>query len=176
MEERVAIFIDGSNLYHSLKRLGIVDKLNFEKLIDELLRGRELINVYYYIAQLDFETNPEKYWKHQKFLNKLKEIPKFNIILCTLRKIKDKEGRISFVLKEDDIHLANDFLRGVYEDLYDTAIIVSGDEDFVPIIKTAQKLKKKIGNAYFISSSSQALRKRCNFSIPLNKMIQKIIN
>ncbi len=88
MKERVAIFIDGSNLYHSLKKLGLADKLNFKRLIEELLRKRELVNAHYYIAQLDFKTNPKKYWKHQKFINKLKKIPKFKVILCTCNNCK----------------------------------------------------------------------------------------
>lgn len=174
--ERVAIFIDGSNFYHSLKRLKLVDRINFRKFINELLRGRELANVFFYIAPLDFEFNPKKYWKHQKFLNSLRNIPKFKVVLCTLKKLKNNNGSFDFVIKGDDVCLANDFIVGAYEDLYDTAIIVSGDEDFVPIIKTAQKLKKKIGNAYFKSSSSETLRQVCNFSIPLNKMMKKIIN
>lgn len=133
------------------------------------------MNVYYYVAPLDFKTNPKKYWKHQKFLNTLRNIPKFNVVLCTLRKVKKKDGEFDFLLKEDDIYLANDFLVGGYENLYDTAIIVSGDEDFVPIIKTAQKLGKKVENACFKSSSSYSLRRVCNSSLYLNKIINKML-
>ena len=81
-KERVSIFIDGSNLYHSLKSLSI--DIDFQKLINELLKGRDLINIYYYIAPLDISYNIKKYWKHQKFLNSLRKIPKFNVVLCTL--------------------------------------------------------------------------------------------
>ena len=171
-KERITIFIDGSNFYHSTAKKG--KKVKFEKLINELTRNRELINVFYYVAPLDYKTNPKKYWSHQRFLDRLRNISKFKVVLCTLKKVENNR-KIEFIVKGDDIHLANDFLEGAYENLYDTAIIVSGDEDFVPIIKTAQKLKKKIGNAYFKSSSSQALRKICNFSVPLDKMISNII-
>lgn len=34
---RVVIFIDGSNFYHSTKKLNIVDKISFQKLINELI-------------------------------------------------------------------------------------------------------------------------------------------
>ena len=47
-KERVSIFIDGSNFYHSTKKLKIAEKINFQKLIKELVGDRELINVYYY--------------------------------------------------------------------------------------------------------------------------------
>ena len=51
-QERVSIFIDGSNLYHSLKMLKGV-KIDFEKLINELSKDKILINAFYYIAPLD---------------------------------------------------------------------------------------------------------------------------
>jgi len=47
-KERVVIFIDGSNFYHSSKKLNVVDKINFQKLINELVGDRELAKVFYY--------------------------------------------------------------------------------------------------------------------------------
>ena len=44
------------------------------------------------------------------------------------------------------------------------------------MIKTAQRLGKKVENAYFSSSSSYALRRVCDQSIHLNKIISKILN
>lgn len=173
-EERVAIFIDGSNLYHSSKALNI-KKINFKKLISELVGDRELISVFYYVAPLDIKINREKYWKHQKFLNMLRKIPKFKIKLCTLRKVREKDG-LKFVLKGDDIHLASDLVEGACNNKYDTAILVSGDEDFVPSIKIVQREGKKVENVYFSSSSSRTLREICNFSLCLNKIVDKIIN
>ena len=169
-KERVSIFIDGSNLYHSLKGI----KIDFEKLIKELTKDRILTNVFYYIAPLDITSNEEKYWKHQKFLAKLEKIPGFKVVLCTLRKHKNKDETFSFDVKGDDVYLANDLLVGAYENLYDTAILVSGDEDFVPIINTLKKLNKKTENAFFTKTSSKKLRKLCNkvtnLSIVLNEI------
>ena len=90
--------------------------------------------------------------------------------------LKRKDGSFEFDVKGDDAHLIHDFIVGAYENLYDTAIIVSGDEDFAHMIKTAQKLGKKVENAYFSSSSSYALRRVCNSSLHLNKIISKILN
>lgn len=59
-KERISIFIDGSNLYHSLKRIGI-SKINFQKLVDKLINGRQLISVFYYNAPLDITMDPERY-------------------------------------------------------------------------------------------------------------------
>jgi len=174
-EERVSIFIDGSNFYHSTKKLNIVNKLDFDKLIKELVRDRKLVSVFYYNASLDLGANPKIYWEQQKFFNILRKIPKFKVVLCKLRKVK-RDGVIEYEVKGDDTHLVSDFVGEAYENSYDTAIIVSGDEDFVSPIKRVKKLGKRIENAYFSSSSSYNLRKACDYSIHLNKIINKIIN
>ncbi len=66
------IFIDGSNLYYSLKRLGI-NKLNFEKLLEFLKKDKILISTFYYNAPLNIKINEKTYWEQQKFFNSLKK-------------------------------------------------------------------------------------------------------
>jgi uncharacterized LabA/DUF88 family protein len=53
--ERIAIFIDGSNFYHSIKdSLGLHDnEVDFIKLIEILKNSGMLIGIYYYNASLD---------------------------------------------------------------------------------------------------------------------------
>ncbi len=170
--EMVSIFIDGSNFYHRLRELDI--EIDFRKFISELLEGRELVNVFFYVAPLDISYNPLKYWKHQKFLDQLRKIPLFNVVLCTLKKIVTKKGEIIFEVKGDDVYLANDFLKGAYENLYDTAIIVSGDEDFISIVETAKRLGKRIENACFRKNASWRLRKSCDNYKFINNLVDKI--
>jgi uncharacterized LabA/DUF88 family protein len=173
--ERVLILIDGSNFYYSTAKKG--KRIDFEKLIKELVGDRELTNVCYYVAPLDIEANEEKYWSHQRFLNKLRQIPKFKVVLCTLKKIKAKGGGCVYVVKGDDVKMSNALIMGAVEDKYETAIVVSGDEDFLDSINMARKkYKKKVGNAYFSKSSSLNLRKACDFTINLNKIMDKIID
>jgi len=169
MEERVSIFIDGSNLYNNLKEYSI--KVNFEEIIKKLENKRKVMNIFYYTALLDKAYNLEKYEKHKKFLEKIKQIPNFNIILCNLRKTILKDGSIRFDIKGDDVYLTTDLIKGAYENLYDVAIIVSGDEDFIPAIKLVQVIGKKVINAFFPKSSSYLLRKACNGSINLKKAL-----
>lgn len=172
-KERVMIFIDGSNLYYSLKNLGI-DKIDFEKLLTILKKDKLLVSTFYYNAPLNINIKPKTYWGQQKFFDELRKIPDFNVVLCRLRKHKRKDGNYVFDVKGDDVHLAVDLVSGAYENIYDTAIIVSGDEDFVPAIKKAQKLGKKIINAYFKSSSSASLKKTCNDFIYMNELIKSL--
>ncbi len=93
--------------------------------------------------------------------------------MCKLRKHKRHNGKFVFDVKGDDVHLAVDLISGAYENLYDSAIIVSGDEDFVPAIKKVQKLGKKVINAYFKGSSSTTLKKTCNEYVFMNDLINE---
>lgn len=176
--ERVMIFIDGSNFYHSSKKAfpSLNSNIDFQKLVEHLTRGRLLISVNYYTASLDRSFNEEKYWKQQKFLDDLRKLPGFRIVLCRMRKDKDgsQPSGYRFVVKGDDINIATDMVGDAYENKYDTVIIVSGDGDFVPAIKRVQKLGKKVENAYFHISSSDNLKSICDSSILIDeKTIKK---
>lgn len=163
------IFIDGSNLYHSLKRYKI--KTNLENIIKKLETKREIIGIFYYTAMMDKKFDEKRYNDHKNFLDKIKKIPNFNVVLCNLRKTRLDDGSYRFEIKGDDVHLATDLIKGSYENLYDIAIIVTGDEDFIPAIKLVQKNGKKVVNAFFPKSSSYLLRNRCNGSINLKKAL-----
>ena len=142
INQRVAIFIDGSNLYHNLKRFYI--KTKFEEIMKKVETRRQVVDIFYYTALLDKSINEEKCKGHERFLDKIKEIPNFHVVLCNLRKVILKDGSVDFAIKGDDIYLATDLIGGAYENLYDIAIIVSGDADFIPAIKLVQKNGKKL--------------------------------
>ena len=172
--KRVSIFIDGNNFYHGLKYIfkdsrKFID-FNFEKLCKLLTEDNKIINIFYYNACLDKNENKDKYESQQRFFEKLRKIPKFNLILCKLlkRKIKGK-NEYYYVLKEDDIHMAVDMVEGSCENQFDISILVSGDGDFVPAVKSAQKHNKKVENIYFKKSSSRNLKEICNKSVELTK-------
>lgn len=177
MSERVVVFIDGSNFYHSLKdSFGIHDNANFRgevfnNLIHKIIGNRTLIGVYYYNAPLDRNYNKDTYSKQQRFFEELKRLPGWRITLCRLR--KDSEGK--YTIKGDDIQIAVDMVRLAYENAFDIAILISGDGDFVPAIQTIQKLGKKVENAYFTISTSYYLRQVCDNSILLDKIIPELL-
>lgn len=171
-----SIFIDGNNFYHGLKSLYKDSKkyidFSFEKLCNYLSNKNDIISIFYYNATLDKNYDSNKYDSQQKFFKKLKLIPKFNLILCKMLKRKlNNQKRYYYVLKEDDIHLAVDMVEGAYNNLFDTAIIISGDGDFLPAVKSVQKKNKKVVNVYFKKSSSRHLKQYCDKSIELTKEI-----
>jgi len=167
--QRVAIFIDGSNLYHNLKRFNI--KIKFEEIIKKVETKREVVDIFYYTALLDKLIDEKSYNEHRRFLDKIKKIPNFHVVLCNLRKVILGDGSVDFAIKGDDVCLATDLIKGAYENLYDIAIIVSGDADFIPAINLVQKNGKKVINAFFPKSSSYLLRNCRDGSINLKKVL-----
>jgi uncharacterized LabA/DUF88 family protein len=79
MQERVAIFIDGGNLYHGLKKDFLRTKLDFEKFVRKVLGGRRLFRVYYYTALPKQHEDQTKYIAQQRFLDALDHVPYFDV-------------------------------------------------------------------------------------------------
>ena len=172
----MAIFIDGNNFYFGLKKIYGDDfkamKFNFEKFCNFIANNREIIEVHYYNAPLDRTKDLEKYKSQQKFFEKLKKIPKFNVVLCKLlrRKIRGM-NQYYYVLKEDDIHMAGDMIKGAFKNFYDVALLVSGDGDFVPAVRIVREEGKKVENIYFKKSASTNLKQNCDKSFMLKKNV-----
>ena len=141
-----------------------IRKINFEEFAKLIAGNRELQCVFYYTAMMDKDFDAERFAKHQRFLQKLSSIPKFKIVFCTFKKIIENSGKIRYEIKGDDVQLANDMLVGAYENRYDVAVLVSGDEDFKPVVRTIRRLDKRVENVFFRGCSSSRLRKTCNSS------------
>ncbi len=174
-DERVIVFIDGSNLYHIVKNL-LPDKkpndFNFEKFVKQLAGNRKLVKTYYYNVPLDRRKNEENYVKQQKFFDKIQRIPDFNFVLCRLQR-KKINGKITYEAKEDDIHLAVDMVKLAYNDAYDTAILISSDGDFVPAVQAVQEKGKNVENIGFENKFSYHLQQVCDNFIKLRKHVTK---
>ena len=172
---RVSIFIDGNNFYFGLKKVFENKNLgdfDFGEFCKFLSANDEIVDIFYYNAPLDRTRNLKKYQKQQRFFEKLKKIPKFNLVLCNLMKRRiNGTDNFYYVLKEDDIHMAVDLVRGAFMDKYDKAIVVSGDGDFVPAVLAAKEKKKITFNACFRRSASTNLKKNCDGLIKLNEKV-----
>lgn len=162
------IFIDGSNLYHLLKKLypnKNPNTFNFSKFTKILCKNRNLIRTYYYNAILDQRKDPGKYAKQQQFFEKLRLIPNFELTICRMQK-EFIDGEIHYFVKEDDISIAVDMLKLAFNNAYDTAILVSTDGDFVPAVKAVKELGKKAENVGFENKFSWHLKQTCDkFSV-----------
>ena len=109
--QRVGIFIDTQNLYHSAKNL-YHSKVNFGAVVKEALAGRILIRAVAYVIRT--ESEEEK--------------------LGIETKVKDIRIFAGGAKKADwDIGMAIDALAMAHK--LDTVILATGDGDFVPLVE-----------------------------------------
>jgi len=191
-KERVAIFIDGSNFYHGLKAFIGNTKVDFAKFSKLLCGDRELVRAYYYNVPVNQEAFPDIYKDQQRFFDSLKNVPYFALKLGRLEKriinvdrqgliktfgediaklIIEKWGEtiVTYVEKGVDIDLATDMLRLAYNNAYDTAIIVTGDGDFVSAVTGVKDMGKHVENANFKDGKGYHIRTACDKFISLDK-------
>ena len=150
------IFIDGSNLYRSLKDTCGRTDLDYEKLCLALSDGRELRRAYYYNARRDQSREPERYVSQQQFFDYLRRVPKLEVRLGNLVYRGFPEPRP--IQKGVDVRLATDMLVYALRGNYDTAILVSGDTDFADAVQAVKELGRNVEIALFGVGSSRALR------------------
>jgi len=150
--ERVAIFIDGSNLYHALESNMKRHDLNFTEFVRKLCGERSLLRTYYYNALQDVAQRPDAFREQQEFIEGLKKTPYLEVRLGT---IKTAQG--TQVEKGVDIMLATDVLYYAWNNFYDTAVLVSGDADFAYAFQTVKNMGKHVEVAYFEGATSREL-------------------
>ena len=70
-----------------------------------------------------------------------------------------------------DIKMAIHMIRGAIENVYDVAILVSGDADFAPVVETIHHidLSKKIEHACFPVDQARELMDICDRRIVLDQ-------
>ena len=152
MEDRVAIFIDGSNLYHALENNFRRHDLNFADFAIKLSGSRRLFRTYYYNVLQDPTQRPDSYREQQEFLGILRKTPYLEVRLGST-----KVAQGIPVEKGIDIMLATDLLYFAWNDFYDVALLVSGDSDFAYALQAVKNMGKHAEVAYFESSVSKDL-------------------
>ncbi len=165
INERVAVFIDGGNMFHATNALKL--KINYRRLVEILRKDRWLLRAYFYTGipsgDLPKEVR-EQLRRQQGFLNELQNA---GIKVKTIPLKKTPEG---YIEKGIDILIATDMISLAYKDAYDTAILVSGDSDFIPVVEKVQEIGKRVENASFKKTSSYELRKVCDEFVLLDNI------
>ena len=117
--QRVGVFVDAQNMYHSAKNL-YHGKANFKKILEAAVGNRQLIRAFVYVIKP--ETGEEK-----AFIEAL-EKSGYEI------KVKDLQIFAGGMKKADwDVGMAMDAV--ILADKVDVAVLVTGDGDFVPLIE-----------------------------------------
>lgn len=163
-KNRVAIYIDGSNLYHKLKDLSIPNKTHYdyEKLCLWLARDREIISCRYYIGVVRAKEDDERGQKLRREQQKLfAHLTKQNF---TIKRGYLMNNGGAYHEKGVDVQIAVDMLIGAYENLYDTAILLSSDTDLIPAIKKIKYMGKNVEYIGFAHKPSFGLQKYATLS------------
>lgn len=139
-EQRVGIFIDAQNLYHSAKNL-YKRKVNFGAIVKDALAGRRLVRAIAYV--ITTESGEE-----QGFFEALEK-------LGIETKTKDLQIFYGGSKKADwDVGIAVDAIRMAPK--LDAIILISGDGDFIPLVEYL-KTNTQVEAVSFGKSSSSRL-------------------
>jgi len=172
MADRVMIFIDGSNLYHSLKNhFGRTD-LDMGRFCRKLLGRQQLIRMYYYNAKVGQKEEPERYKHQQAFFAGVKAIPYTELRLGRL--VYNNWPNVPPYEKGTDVQLATDMITHNFKNNYDVAILVAGDNDFVGALQAVKDNGKHVEVALFgKQGTSRQLRDTADRVITINARFLK---
>jgi uncharacterized LabA/DUF88 family protein len=145
--DRVMIFIDGSNLYHSLKGYFKRTDIDIGKFCRKLVDKRHLIRIYYYNARVGRVEEPERYKSQQTFFNSVGSIPYSELRLGRL--VYNNWPNTPPYEKGIDVQLTTDLLTHSFKNNYDIAILVAGDSDFVGALQAVKDNGKNVEVALF---------------------------
>jgi uncharacterized LabA/DUF88 family protein len=141
VKNRIAMFIDGSNLYHSAKELGY--EINYQDFFDWFQDANSVCQAFFYTG-IDSSNQQQK-----QFLYRLESYGYQIISKEVVKRFNgSKKANLDVELALDLVNKAND---------YDTAILVSGDGDFSEAIKQVKALNKRVEVISFRSTTSQRL-------------------
>lgn len=185
---RVGFFVDGFNLFHSLKAVerdmpGVQVKwLDLEGLCREYLSqiggGAELAEIHYFTAYAE-HLDPEalgKVRRHKLYVRALTAMKQAEIHLSRFQSKQvwshdDQKWHKVYEEKETDVDLACHMMELASRDRLDTAVLLSGDSDFVPLCGSFQRTyPSKIFAVLFpYKRVSKELRKRTPLHFTITK-------
>lgn len=171
---RVAFFIDGFNLYHAIDdaKLDKYKWFDLSKLAAAFTLSKDEIKVVYYFTA--YATwMPEKHARHKIYVRAL-ESKNVKIVFGEFKQ-RDKtcpkcnQSYKTFEEKETDVNIAIKLFQGAVLDLYDTAVIVSGDSDLVPSVEAVKETfpNKTIGVIIPIGRRAESLKQAAHFHMKM---------
>jgi len=153
--QRVGIFIDIQNLYHSAKNLYSA-RVNYRELLKELLAGRSLIRAMGYVVKSETAFGEASFFE---------VLEKNGIEL----RVKDLQIFPGGMKKANwDVGMAVDAIR--MANSIDVVILVTGDGDFIPLVEYLKwGLGKEVEVAAFGRSASAKLKEVADSFIDIEK-------
>ena len=141
-EQRVAVFIDVQNMYHSARNL-FGARVNFKEVVKEAVAGRKLIRAFAYVVRT--KSGEEKAFFEALIKSGIET------------RVKDLQEFFGGAKKADwDVGMALDAVRT--SEIVDALVIVSGDGDFLPLVEYLKGKGRRVEIVAFDRTASQKLK------------------
>lgn len=158
-EQRVGVFVDVSNMYHTAKHLFSAN-VNYGKILEEAVSGRKLIRAVAYVVRSQ-SSEEESFF--EALSNQGYEV-----------NVKDLQVFIGGAKKGDwDVGIAMDIMRMASK--LDVIVLASGDGDFTELLKHAKALGCRTEVVAFGKSASSSLVEEADSFVDLNKQKAKFL-
>lgn len=163
-DERLALFIDGSNLYAAARALGF--DIDYKLLRSEFVRRGKLVRAFYYTALLE----DQEYSPIRPLVDWL-DYNGFSMVTKPAKEFTDSMGRRK-VKGNMDIELAVDAME--LADRMDHMVLFSGDGDFRPLVEGIQRKGVRVSVVSTIRSQppmiADELRRQADNFIELDEL------
>lgn len=167
-QERVALFIDGSNLYAAARMLGF--DIDYKRLLKAFTCEARLIRAFYYTALLE-----EQEFSPLRPLVDWLDYNGYTMVTKPTKEFTDSEGRRK-IKGNMDIELAIDVME-MAEHL-DHVVIFSGDGDFRRLVEAVQRKGLRVTVVSTVQSKppmvADELRRQADNFIELNDLRSRI--
>ncbi len=167
-DERLALFIDGANLYSSARALGL--EIDFRKVLEEFRKKGRLLRANYYTTLLENDD----YSPIRPLVDWL-AYNGFNVLTKPAREYTDREGRRR-VRGNMNIEMAVDMLS--LADHLDHAVLFSGEGDFRRLIESLKAKGVRVTVISTVKSQppmvSDELRREADAFVDLQDMAELI--
>ncbi len=168
MQERTALFIDGSNLYAAARALGF--DIDYKRLLDFFQKNGRLIRAFYYTALME----DQEYSPIRPLVDWL-DYNGYTMVTKPTKEFTDASGRRK-IKGNMDIELAIDVLE-MAEHL-DHIVIFSGDGDFRRLVEAVQRKGVRVSVVSTIESQppmiADELRRQADTFIELSDIQKEI--
>ena len=131
---RVAVFIDGANLFFTQRHLGW--QIDFSRLMAFFKSGYTSVQANYYVPA------SEPVSAENAAFSRVLTAHGYRIISKPVKKIVNKETGVVIMKGNLDVELVVDALSAA--DQYDTFILFSGDSDFLPLLRVLHEKGKEV--------------------------------
>jgi len=162
--EKIALFIDGANLYATAKSLGV--DIDYRRLLKEFGAKGYLLRASYYTAMLE----DQEYSSIRPLIDWL-AYNGYRVVTKPAKEYVDQAGRRK-VRGNMDIDLAVDAMETAEH--VDHLVLFSGDGDFRPLVEAIQRKGRKVSVASTVSMVADELRRQADNFIDLATLVARI--